>query len=79
LGYANHGDGTNIMNNMPARKRVDKKTPLYAWRIARNITQTEAAELFGISFMTYRRLESLKALPRTYALAFQALKIKYPA
>lgn len=59
---------------MPPRKRTDKGTPLYIWRHARELTLEQAAERFGVSMSTYRRLESLAVLPKRYALAFESIR-----
>lgn len=63
---------------MPPRKRNPKPSPIYAWRMARSLTQEEAAGLFGISTMTYRRLELMPKLPKRYELAFAMLKQTHP-
>lgn len=57
-----------------ARDTGKKKTPLLTWRMGLNIIQQDAAKRLGVSFSTYRRLELLPRLPRTYALALEALK-----
>jgi transcriptional regulator with XRE-family HTH domain len=61
---------------MAPRKRTDKNTPLYRWRIGAGLMLKEAAELFGVSLSTYRRLELLKELPKPYALAFETIRRK---
>lgn len=63
-----------MTGTMPARDTGKKKTPLLVWRMGLNITQQDAAGRLGVSFSTYRRLELLTRLPRTYALALEALK-----
>lgn len=65
-------------NTMPPRERTDKNTPLYVWRMKRQYTLAEAAEIFGVSMSTYRRLESLKALSKKYALVFSAVQKLHP-
>ncbi len=59
---------------MAARKRIDKGTALYRWRIAADLTLREAAKEFGVSLSTYRRLEAMNRLPTRYALAFRAIR-----
>jgi DNA-binding XRE family transcriptional regulator len=63
---------------MPPRHRTPKSSQIYAWRMARGLTQEEAAEVFGISFTTYRRLELMKTLPKRYELAFTTIKQTHP-
>lgn len=59
---------------MPPRKRADKNTPLFRWRHAVGLTLAQAADKFGVSMSTYRRLEGLKHLPKRYALAFDTIR-----
>lgn len=61
---------------MPPRKRTDKNTPLYRWRMARGLTMREAAKLMLVSFTTYRRLEVLRALPPRHAAVFSLISKK---
>lgn len=65
-----------LTSTMAPRKRTDKNTPLYAWRIASKLMLKEAAALFGVSMSTYRRLESMPTLPTPYALAFETIRRK---
>lgn len=65
-----------MTDTMPPRKRIDKDTTLYRWRHAQELTLEQAAEKFGVSLSTYRRLEAMPSLPKRYALAFDALTRK---
>lgn len=67
-----------MSNTMPPRRRTDKNTPLYAWRMKRQYTLAESAEIFGVSMTTYCRLELLKVLSKKYALVFAAVKNQHP-
>lgn len=67
------------MGTMPPRKRNAKPGQLYRWRLKNNLIQSEAADKFGVSLSTYRRLELLPTLPKKYALAFASVKTKFPA
>jgi len=69
---------SKIMATMPPRKRNDKPSQLYRWRLKHKLLQREAAKLFGVSFSTYRRLELMPTLPKKYALAFQTVKANLP-
>ena len=69
---------SKITATMPPRKRNDKPSALYRWRLKNNLLQREAAEKFGVSFSTYRRLELMPTLPKKYALAFQTVKANLP-
>ncbi len=55
------------------RRRTDKATPLYRWRMAAGLTMVEAADKMLVSFTTYRRLEAKKELPPRYALIFKTI------
>ena len=59
-----------LSRTMPPRKRADKNTPLYRWRMAAGLTMREAAERMLVSFTTYRRLEAMKVLPKRHAAVF---------
>lgn len=59
-----------------ARRRVEKGTPLYEWRMNLGITQEDAAKEFGISFSLYRTLENQHVLPKRYDLAFATVRGK---
>ncbi len=61
---------------MAPRKRIDKGTDLYRWRIASGLMLKEAAALFGVSLSTYRRMELMTDLPKPYALAFETIRRK---
>lgn len=69
---------SKITGTMPPRKRNDKPSPLYRWRLKNKLLQREAADKFGVSFSTYRRLELMPELPKKYALAFQTIKANFP-
>lgn len=70
---------SKITGTMPPRKRKPKSSALYRWRMKNKLLQPEAAEKFGVSFSTYRRLEDMPTLPKKYALAFQTIKASFPA
>lgn len=57
-----------------ARRRVEKGTPLYEWRMGLGITQEDAAKALGVSSRTYHRYEALANLPRTLELAWKSVK-----
>lgn len=61
---------------MPPRKRADKNTPLYRWRMAAGLTMREAAGRMLVSFTTYRRLELMKTLPKRHAAIFRMIRTK---
>jgi len=65
-----------MTRTMPPRRRTDKNTPLYAWRMAAGLTMREAAARLLVSFTTYRRLEAMAVLPKRHALIFATVRKK---
>ncbi len=52
-----------------ARRRVEKGTPLYEWRMGLGITQEDAAKEFGCGLTKYRKMENVQYLPTIWRLA----------